>query len=156
VRTVLSGVIKDPDITCVSAPPLSRLRSLLTLLSSSGDITANVAWRLPEVNIGIVCANAPVFRPLYLYYQGRLASQRSSSETAGSTRKILPEKGSWVSRSPVPRSMVDRPSPGVVYACFYTLTGFFVFGLPVRRFFLRHHPLHRIRIFKFIYCCCSC
>lgn len=75
VRTVLSGAVKDPDITWA--------------------ISANVAWRLPEVNIGIVCANAPVFRPLYLYYQGRLASQQSLSETAGSRRRILPQKGSW-------------------------------------------------------------
>ena len=62
---------------------------------ASGAISANVAWRLPEVNIGIVCANAPVFRPLYLYFQGRLASQQSLSETAGSRRRILPQKGSW-------------------------------------------------------------
>ncbi|KAL8828893.1 MAG: hypothetical protein Q9191_002324 [Dirinaria sp. TL-2023a] len=75
VRTVLSGAIKDPDITWA--------------------ISANVAWRLPEVNIGIVCANAPVFRPLYLYYQGRLASQQSTSATAGSSGRILPQKGSW-------------------------------------------------------------
>ena len=60
-----------------------------------GAISANVGWRLPEVNIGIVCANAPVFRPLYLYYQGRLASQQTSSRATGSTRKMLARKDSW-------------------------------------------------------------
>jgi len=82
-------------------------------MSSSGAIVSNVAWRLPEVNIGIVCANAPVFRPLYLYYQGRLA---------GSARKILPEKGSWVSYSPTPRSMVDPLSSVDFYGSSNTLT----------------------------------
>ena len=33
----------------------------------------------PEVNIGIVCANAPVLRPLYLFFRGRLASQIRSN-----------------------------------------------------------------------------
>ena len=33
----------------------------------------------PEVNIGIACANAPILRPLYLFFQGRLSTQRSGS-----------------------------------------------------------------------------
>ncbi|KAI4228422.1 MAG: hypothetical protein LQ349_006553 [Xanthoria aureola] len=59
VRTGLSAAVKSPDVTW--------------------DIAANVAWRLPEVNIGIVCANAPALRPVYLYFQGRLVSQQSTA-----------------------------------------------------------------------------
>ena len=33
----------------------------------------------PEVNIGIACANAPILRPLYLFFQGRLSTQKSGS-----------------------------------------------------------------------------
>ena len=42
-------------------------------------MTTSTGWRLPEVNIGIVCANAPVLRPLYLFYRGRLATQQRTS-----------------------------------------------------------------------------
>ncbi|KAL8926716.1 MAG: hypothetical protein Q9208_002790 [Pyrenodesmia sp. 3 TL-2023] len=52
VRTVLSSRVKDPDITWA-------------------DLTT-AAWRATEVNLGIICANAPIVRPLYLYYKGRL------------------------------------------------------------------------------------
>lgn len=69
VRTVLSaGATTDPD--------------------STWAISANIAWRLPEVNIGIVCANAPIFRPLYLYFRGRLATQirdKTREETVNQT-----------------------------------------------------------------------
>ena len=67
VRTVLSGAVKGPDVTW--------------------NIVPNVAWRLPEVNIGIVCANAPILRPLYLFFRGRLATQQSVSHTAYSKEK---------------------------------------------------------------------
>ncbi|KAL8838515.1 MAG: hypothetical protein Q9176_005067 [Flavoplaca citrina] len=73
VRTALSGAVKSPDVTW--------------------DIAANVAWRLPEVNIGIVCANAPALRPIYLYFQGRLASQQSTSRTAYSKNQMLENSG---------------------------------------------------------------
>ena len=33
----------------------------------------------PEVNIGIVCANAPILRPLYLWWRGRLQTQLPGS-----------------------------------------------------------------------------
>ncbi|KAL8757326.1 MAG: hypothetical protein Q9199_002310 [Rusavskia elegans] len=69
VRTALSAAVKSPDVTW--------------------DVVANVAWRLPEVNIGIVCANAPALRPIYLYFQGRLASQQSNSRTAYSRDKMM-------------------------------------------------------------------
>ncbi len=41
--------------------------------------TTNVGWGLPEVNIGIVCANAPVLRPLYLWSRGLLSTQKTPS-----------------------------------------------------------------------------
>lgn len=69
VRTALSGVLTDYDITW--------------------GIVANVGWRLPEVNIGIVCANAPILRPLYLWSRGKLASQQVPS-TGYTTNPMLP------------------------------------------------------------------
>ena len=59
VRTALSGAMTDLDITWA--------------------IVTNVGWRLPEVNIGIVCANAPILRPLYLWSRGKLVTQKTSS-----------------------------------------------------------------------------
>ena len=58
-----------------------------------GATVSNVAWRLPEVNIGIVCANAPILRPLYLFLRGRLAYQRRAtaiSATGPSKERIWP------------------------------------------------------------------
>lgn len=62
VRTILSGALTSPDETW--------------------DISANVGWRLPEVNIGIVCANAPALRPLYLYMRGRLDTKTRGQSVA--------------------------------------------------------------------------
>ncbi|KAL8663466.1 MAG: hypothetical protein Q9168_008094 [Polycauliona sp. 1 TL-2023] len=70
VRTTLTGAVHAHDVTWA--------------------ISANVGWRLPEVNIGIVCANAPVLRPLYLFFRGRLATQQSGSVTAYSKSKRIP------------------------------------------------------------------
>lgn len=50
--------------------------------------------RRPEVNIGIVCANAPILRPLYLYFQGRLQTQKTSS-TAISKERMVPNHVNW-------------------------------------------------------------
>lgn len=48
----------------------------------------------PEVNIGIVCANAPVLRPLYLFFRGRLATQQRSSNAGGiSKQNMWPHNG---------------------------------------------------------------
>ena len=55
-----------------------------------GATSANVAWRVPEVNIGILCANAPIFRPLYLYFRGRLVTQRRTNTAASSKDRIWP------------------------------------------------------------------
>ena len=43
----------------------------------------------PEVNIGIVCTNAPILRPLYLFFRGRLASQHQSSNTGGISKQNM-------------------------------------------------------------------
>ena len=40
----------------------------------------------PEVNIGIACANAPILRPLYLFFQGRLTTQKSGSTSFSKER----------------------------------------------------------------------
>lgn len=48
----------------------------------------------PEVNIGIVCANAPVIRPLYLFFRGRLASQIRFN-TGGVSKQSM-----WPSNTP--------------------------------------------------------
>ncbi|KAL8991625.1 MAG: hypothetical protein Q9169_007809 [Polycauliona sp. 2 TL-2023] len=70
------------------------VRTILTPAVHAHDVTwaisANVGWRLPEVNIGIVCANAPVLRPLYLFFRGRLATQQSGSVTTYSKSKRIP------------------------------------------------------------------
>ena len=48
----------------------------------------------PEVNIGIVCANAPIIRPLYLYFQGRLQTQKTSG-SAISKERMVPSNVNW-------------------------------------------------------------
>lgn len=82
----------DLDISCKHDVTLLNLQKDLTLFQ--GAITANVAWRLPEVIIGIVCANAPVLRPLYLFYRGRLISQKVSSASYGKAGS-WPKDGKW-------------------------------------------------------------
>ena len=88
VRTALSGAQLDPDLSCklFCAFPSLYLKdpSFCLPFHDSGAITTSVGWRLPEVNIGIFCANAPVIRPLYLFFQGRLVSQKVSRMTAAS------------------------------------------------------------------------
>ncbi|KAL9101117.1 MAG: hypothetical protein Q9163_003594 [Psora crenata] len=81
VRTALSGALTDPDITWA--------------------ITANVAWRLPEVNIGIVCANAPIFRPLYLFFRGKLNASKGakSYNSASKDRFVMPGNLQWPGNS---------------------------------------------------------
>ena len=80
VRTALSGALTKADITW--------------------EIVANVGWRLPEVNIGIFCANAPILRPLYLFFRGKLDSQRRSARsynTVSKDRFVMPGNTAWVS-----------------------------------------------------------
>lgn len=52
-------------------------------------MTTNVAWRIPEVNVGIICANAPILRPLYLFFRGRLQSQRYANATSGNSKERI-------------------------------------------------------------------
>lgn len=58
VRTALSGQILEKDVSYAMIP--------------------NAAWRATEVNLGIICANAPILRPLYLWYKGRLTRKGTS------------------------------------------------------------------------------
>jgi len=68
----------------------------------TGSITSNVGWRLPEVNIGIVCANAPLLRPLYLFSRGRLRTQRTVSAMTGkSGERIWPKNSRNMKLSPM-------------------------------------------------------
>ena len=82
--------MEHADMTCKAAS--SRFQTLRTLLLLTreilGAVTTSVGWRLPEVNIGIVCANAPIIRPLYLFFRGQLASQKVSRTTAVSKEGI--------------------------------------------------------------------
>lgn len=71
--------MEDPDMSCMIGLPT---QSLTCSLIDLGAVTTSVGWRLPEVNIGIVCANAPVIRPLYLFFRGQLTSQKISRATA--------------------------------------------------------------------------
>ncbi|KAG8533877.1 uncharacterized protein KY384_001618 [Bacidia gigantensis] len=64
VRTALSGQILEIDQTYAMIP--------------------NAAWRATEVNLGIVCANAPILRPLYLWWRGRL-QRKTKGTTHGSS-----------------------------------------------------------------------
>ncbi|KAL8686235.1 MAG: hypothetical protein Q9224_005512 [Gallowayella concinna] len=61
VRTILSDRVLDPDLTW-------------------SDLTT-AAWRATEVNLGILCANAPIARPLYLYSKGRLQTLQTTTTT---------------------------------------------------------------------------
>lgn len=54
----------------------------------------------PEVNIGIVCANAPVIRPLYLFFRGRLASQIRSNIGGVSKESMWPSNTPRAAMSP--------------------------------------------------------
>ncbi|KAL8728057.1 MAG: hypothetical protein Q9166_005657 [cf. Caloplaca sp. 2 TL-2023] len=72
VRTILSDRVLNPDLTW----------SILT----------NAAWRATEVNLGIICANAPIARPLYLWSKGRLRILQPSTATELSGTPIDQEK----------------------------------------------------------------
>ncbi|KAI4243718.1 MAG: hypothetical protein L6R40_003331 [Gallowayella cf. fulva] len=61
VRTILSDRVLNPDLTW-------------------SDLTT-AAWRATEVNLGIICANAPIARPFYLYSKGRLRMMQPSTTT---------------------------------------------------------------------------
>ncbi|KAL8879396.1 MAG: hypothetical protein Q9192_008246 [Flavoplaca navasiana] len=78
-RTVLSDRVLDPDITW-------------------SDLTT-AAWRATEVNLGIICANAPIARPLYLWSKGRLRILHPSTTTELSGTPADQEKG-WNQKNP--------------------------------------------------------
>ncbi|KAL9010017.1 MAG: hypothetical protein Q9173_005001, partial [Seirophora scorigena] len=60
----------------LSTAGCSIVRTVLSPRVLSADKTwadlTTAAWRAVEVNLGIICANAPIARPLYLYSKGRL------------------------------------------------------------------------------------
>ncbi|KAL8871365.1 MAG: hypothetical protein Q9174_002784 [Haloplaca sp. 1 TL-2023] len=76
VRTVLSDRVLNHDL--------------------SWAILTNAVWRAVEVNLGIICANAPIARPLYLYCKGRLpllqdpSASYNRSETGRSHMRLWP------------------------------------------------------------------
>ena len=49
----------------------------------------NAAWRATEVNLGIICADAPIARPLYLFYRGRLRTLQEDPGSKGSNKSRL-------------------------------------------------------------------
>ncbi|KAL8856669.1 MAG: hypothetical protein Q9178_006736 [Gyalolechia marmorata] len=71
-RTILSDRVLNPDITW-------------------SDLTT-AAWRATEVNLGIICANAPIARPLYLWSKGRLRVLQTSATTELSGTPTRQEK----------------------------------------------------------------
>ena len=73
-------------MTCESIPVIE----ITNADNLPGATSTNVGWRVPEVNIGILCANAPIFRPLYLYFRGRLVTQRRTNTAASSKDRIWP------------------------------------------------------------------
>ncbi|KAI9722718.1 MAG: hypothetical protein M1812_001649 [Candelaria pacifica] len=70
--------------------------------------TTQLAWRLPEVNIGIVCANAPILRPIYLALTGRLPARRKSSDIIEEAQTH--EKGFQLSQDPGQRKWPSHSS----------------------------------------------
>ena len=52
----------------------------------------NAAWRAVEVNLGVICANAPILRPLYLFWRGRLQRKGKSSSYVA-TKATEPSNG---------------------------------------------------------------
>ncbi|KAI9702004.1 MAG: hypothetical protein M1836_001348 [Candelina mexicana] len=87
VRTVLAGSLLLPDQTWSN--------------------TTQLAWRLPEVNMGIVCANAPILRPIYLALTGRLPTRTKSADVTEEAKSNTgavqlsqdPEQRKWPSHS---------------------------------------------------------
>lgn len=61
----------------------------------SDAIIPNAAWRATEVNLGVICANAPIARPLYLFYKGRLNALRTPTQSGGSRLWPGSSKRSW-------------------------------------------------------------
>ena len=116
VRTALSGSITNPDLTCKSLQSLNRVldkadstrgrhhKRRLETVSQTIQTYQTPEPKLipprPEVNIGIVCANAPVIRPLYLFFRGRLASQIRSNSKGVSKESMWPSNTPGAAMSP--------------------------------------------------------
>ncbi|KAL8785824.1 MAG: hypothetical protein Q9213_003131 [Squamulea squamosa] len=135
-RTILSDRVLNPDITW------------------SDNTTA--AWRATEVNLGIICANAPIARPLYLWSKGRLRNLQPSATTElsgtpthqeknrshSSARRFWPwSKGSGQSRSGLlPWQMLKKSEPSN-QPTDTTLTSVEM-GLPIQGYIMKDGKRH--------------
>ncbi|KAL9046059.1 MAG: hypothetical protein Q9206_007172, partial [Seirophora lacunosa] len=76
----------------------SIVRTVLSPRVLSADKTwadlTTAAWRAVEVNLGIICANAPIARPLYLYSKGRLRLFHDTTNNDPSTDNPAPPSSS--------------------------------------------------------------
>ena len=90
VRTALSGSLTDKDLSCKPLIGHTIQTCADCAICTQGATVANVGWRLPEVNIGIVCANAPILRPLYLFFRGRLQTQQTTAITNQNKERTWP------------------------------------------------------------------
>lgn len=128
VRTALSGATTDPDLSCElqQSPEIKpnradstrgrhnkrRLETVSQIHPSHLSTEFELTIPRPEVNIGIVCANAPVLRPLYLFYRGRLASQQRSSTGGVSKQSMWPGNTPQAAISPIRRGESNDTSVG--------------------------------------------
>ena len=116
VRTTLSGFMTNPDVTCKLLQSLDLasdqinsargchnkrwLETVSKITKASSKLGLKLIIPRPEVNIGIVCANAPVIRPLYLFFRGRLASQIRSNNGGVSKEGMWPGNTTRAAMSP--------------------------------------------------------
>ncbi|KAI4275288.1 MAG: hypothetical protein LQ337_003343 [Flavoplaca oasis] len=133
-RTVLSDRVLDPDITW-------------------SDLTT-AAWRATEVNLGIICANAPIARPLYLWSKGRLRILHPSTTTELSGTPIHQEKGRNQKKSrglwPWSKGQVQRQSGLLPHQKIHesetsyqpTTTSSVEMGLPMQGYLLKDGKRH--------------
>ncbi|KAI9815086.1 MAG: hypothetical protein M1827_002929 [Pycnora praestabilis] len=73
------------DLICATFPILILWTVKINLRTKVALCVLMGAGVIPEVNIGIVCANAPLFRPIYLYLRGRLPTQQAATSQASAS-----------------------------------------------------------------------
>ncbi|KAL8646687.1 MAG: hypothetical protein Q9210_005994, partial [Variospora velana] len=105
----------------------SLVRTVLSPRVLSADLTwadlTTAAWRAVEVNLGIICANAPIARPLYLYYKGRLrlfqetTNDATTNNTAPSSSSADPPSSRWRfwSKKPCSKGFSERQKPSQAF-----------------------------------------
>lgn len=68
--------------------------------------------RRPEVNIGILCANVPLVRPIYLHYTGRLRNSKAKPSAGTSGQRMWPSKSGPSTKSLDPAGAArEKPFP---------------------------------------------